>query len=327
MVERELNNLEEATRYLADGIELCKQVGFIFDQVVGYSTLARVLHAQNDQDGAHQALQSAERLSQMMKGYVFARRWVEDCKVRLWSAQDRVSDIAGWIQETDLRLDDRLNFGRELEHIILARALVAVGRERAREPHLDDALELLARLLDIAQSAGWIGKAIEIRVLQALAHQGRGDTDAALAALGPALANAEPQGYVRAFVDEGPPMTSLLHEAAARGIAPDYARTLLAAFGDQTKDEEPALSLPKGRKTEPADSSFVVRPSAIVEPLSDREIEVLHLLADGLTNREIADRLFLALSTVKVHTRNIYGKLGVHSRTQAVMRARELGLL
>jgi LuxR family maltose regulon positive regulatory protein len=336
LVHRELNNLEEAARHLADGIDLCKQVGYMFDQVVGYSTLARVLQAEQDRDGARRALQNAEQSSQKMKGYVFARRWVEDCKVRLWSAQDQVPHIAGWIQETDLCLDDQINFGRELEHIILARALVAVGREQVDGPHLHDALDLLARLLDMAESAGWMGKAIEIRALQALAHQGLGDTGAALSALGPALSKAKPRGYVRVFVDEGPPMASLLREAAARGISPDYARRLLAAIEDTTKDEGPALSgaeelalsPPKGRMTEAAGSSSAIpRSSSVVEPLSDREIEVLHLIADGLANREVAERLFLALSTVKVHTRNIYGKLGVHSRTQAVKRARALGLL
>jgi LuxR family maltose regulon positive regulatory protein len=113
LVHRELNNLEEAARHLADGIDLCRQVGYMFDQVVGYSTLARVLHAKGDWDGARRAFQSAKQSSQKMKGYVFARRWVEDCQVRLWSAQGRVSEIARWTQETDLRVDDPLNFGRE----------------------------------------------------------------------------------------------------------------------------------------------------------------------------------------------------------------------
>jgi LuxR family maltose regulon positive regulatory protein len=191
----------------------------------------------------------------------------------------------------------------------------------AREPYLDDALDLLARLLEMAESRGWVGKAIEIRVLQALALQVRDDTNEALTVLGRTLSNAEPLGYVRTFVDEGPPMARLLHEAAARGIAPGYTRTLLAAFEDATQDES-AASVRRSFDRLRAGSS-----PSIVESLSEREIEVLHLLAEGLTNREIAERLFLALSTVKVHTRNIYGKLGVHSRTQAVTRAQELGLL
>jgi len=126
-------------------------------------------------------------------------------------------------------------------------------------------------------------------------------------------------------VDEGPPMAQLLYQAAACGMMPDYTAKLLAAFEDATKDEEPALIPPKGRTTGLAPSSSVVRPSSLVEPLSERE--VLQLIAEGLTNREIAARLFLALNTVKAHSRNIYGKLGVHSRTQAVARARALGLL
>jgi LuxR family maltose regulon positive regulatory protein len=312
LVHRERNNLDEAVRQLALGIDLCKQVGYMFDQVVAFSTLARVLQAQQDRDGARHALQSARETSRKMKGYLFARRWVEDAQVRLWSARGRVAELVHWIQETELAADDQPGFARELEHIILARALVAVGLERPGEPHLHAALDLLGRLLEVADAAGWCGKAIEIRVLQALALQGRGDTSAALSALERALASAGPRGFVRIFVDEGPTMAGLLHQAAARGIAPDYSRLLLAAFEETTKDESKAS---------------VHRPSSIVEPLSDRETEVLGLIAQGLTNREIAERLFLAVSTVKVHTRNIYGKLGVHSRTQAVTQARELGLL
>jgi LuxR family maltose regulon positive regulatory protein len=320
-VYREWNSLDAVVRHLVEGIDLCAQVGSLFDQVVGYTVLARVRQALQDPEGAGNALRSAERLSMKMKGYVFARRWVEDCQVRLWAAQGRVSEINLWIQETDLGVDDPVSFVRELEHIILARALVAVGREQPEERYLDGALDLLARLLEMAGSRGWVGKAIEVLVLEALAHQGRGDTDAALVALERALSGAEPRGYVRTFVDEGPRMASLLHEAAARGLAPDYVQRLLAAFVEAPDTDSPGA-------TEAAPASVGHRPpSALVESLTERELEVLQLIAEGLSNREIADRLVLALSTVKVHTRNIYGKLGVHSRTQAVIRARELDLL
>jgi LuxR family maltose regulon positive regulatory protein len=324
-VYREWNNPEAAARHLVEGIDLCAQVGYIMDQVVGYTTLARVLQAEQDWDGARKALQNAEQLSLKMKGYVLARRLVEDCQVRLWSAQDRVSEIARWTQETELSVDDEISFVRELEHIILARALVALGREQAGEPYLDGALDLLARLLEAAESAGWMGKAIEILVLQAIAlhhraaHQEQGNYDAALGALKRALSLAEPEGYVRTFVDEDPAMASLLYEAAVRGIAPDYARRLLAAFGDPPKDE--------GRKMKEQTAASVIHPSPVVEPLSERELEVLGLIAQGFSNREIAERLCLALNTVKVHTRNIYGKLGVHNRTQAVAKTQRLNLL
>jgi LuxR family maltose regulon positive regulatory protein len=321
-VYREWDNPEVAARHLVDGIELCKQVGYIMDQVVGYTTLARVLQAKHDWDGARKALQRAERLSLKMKGYVYARRWVEDCQVRLWSAhaggeakQIRVSELARWIQETDLRVGDELGFARELEHIILARALVALGRERAGEPHLDMALDLLTRLRKIAETAGWMGKSIEILVLQALAHQGHGDTDKALNALERALSFAEPEGYVRTFVDEGPPMKRLLRALSGlqTAVSQLYLDRLLAAFAEATKADDSSIA--------PGP------PSALVEPLSKRELEVLRLVGEGLSNREIAQRLFVAPNTVKVHTRNIYGKLGVHNRTEATARARELGLL
>ncbi|NIQ75433.1 MAG: hypothetical protein GWN67_12460 [Phycisphaerae bacterium] len=129
-----------------------------------------------------------------------------------------------------------------------------------------------------------------------------------------ALTLAEPGGFTRIFVDEGPPMARLLYEAVARGIAPDYARRLLTAFPVTEPQQTDPL------KTQAPESD-------LIEPLSERELEVLQLIAEGLTNPEIAARLFLTLNTVKVHTRNIYGKLDAHNRTQAVARARALGIL
>jgi LuxR family maltose regulon positive regulatory protein len=125
-----------------------------------------------------------------------------------------------------------------------------------------------------------------------------------------ALTLAEPEGYVRIFVDEGPPLARLLHEAASRGIAPGYTRRLLAALSPEP--EQPSPSIPQ---------------SVLVEPLSERELEVLQHIAEGFTNQEIADRLYLSLYTVKAHARSIYDKLDAHSRTQVVARARDLGIL
>jgi LuxR family maltose regulon positive regulatory protein len=159
---------------------------------------------------------------------------------------------------------------------------------------------------------------IEILNLQALAFQSSGEVPQALTALERALTLAEPEGFVRTFVDEGPPMANLLHQAAARGMMPDYTARLLAAF--QPADD--------GLQTTGHSSLAANRRSSdLAEPLSEREIEILQLIAEGLSNREIATRLYLSLNTVKAHTRNIYGKLGVHSRTQAVAKARALGVL
>jgi LuxR family maltose regulon positive regulatory protein len=150
-----------------------------------------------------------------------------------------------------------------------------------------------------------------------------------------ALGLAEPEGFVRTLVDEGPPMARLLRALSDRQSAASqsYLHKLLAVFEKEAIAKEPALRqsegpMPEGRTTGSIPLSSIHRPpSPLVEPLSERELEVLRLIAEGLSNREIAQRLFLALNTVKVHTRNIYGKLGVHNRTQAVMQARDLGLL
>ncbi|MFC1975770.1 LuxR C-terminal-related transcriptional regulator [Chloroflexota bacterium] len=151
-------------------------------------------------------------------------------------------------------------------------------------------------------------------MLQALTFQAGGDTDQAMTTLEKALTLAEPEGFIRIFVDEGPSMARLLYEAVKRGILPDYTSRLLAAF--------PIV------EPEQADRSNTQIPtSELVEPLSERELEVLQLIAKGLSNQEIATKLFLSLHTVKTHTRNIYSKLNAHNRTEAVARARSVGIL
>jgi LuxR family maltose regulon positive regulatory protein len=149
-------------------------------------------------------------------------------------------------------------------------------------------------------------------MLKALALQARRNTTEALQSLKQSLVLAEPEGYVRVFVDEGTPMATLLRQAAAYGVAPDYVNKLLAHFEGETKDEE--------RKTEAS-------PSSLVEPLTKREREVLGLVVGGLSNQEIADALFISVGTVKTHVHNIYGKLGVRDRPQAIARAGKLNLV
>ena len=196
---------------------------------------------------------------------------------------------------------------RELEYVALTRVLIAQGR-------LGEAVRKLQRLLEEAEAGEHTSRMIEILNLQALALQAEGDADQAVTKLERALALAEPAGFVRIFVDEGPPMARLLYEALLREIAPDYVRQLLAAFPSAEPEQAEA-------------TSSQVPETDLIEPLSERELEVLELIAQGLTNREIASRLFLSLNTVKAHTRNLYGKLGIHSRTQAVAKAQALGVL
>jgi LuxR family transcriptional regulator, maltose regulon positive regulatory protein len=163
------------------------------------------------------------------------------------------------------------------------------------------------------EAKGWADERLKAMVLQAVALYAHHEEDKAIQVLGDALTLAEPGGFIRLFVDEGAPMVKLLSIAARQNIKPDYINKLLAVFKAGVKDERP--------------TSSVLSPSSLVEPLSPRELEVLRLIAQGLSNQEICDRLFLALSTVKGHSRIIFDKLAVHNRTEAAARARELGLL
>jgi LuxR family maltose regulon positive regulatory protein len=172
---------------------------------------------------------------------------------------------------------------------------------------------LLDRLLDAAGTGERTGSVIEILVLQALAHEAENDIARAIEALERALTLAEPEDYVRVFVGEGAPLARLLKEAWARGIRPDYAAKLLAAYSAQEQTPEDVKA---GSTADP-----------LANLLSQRELEVMQLIAEGLSNREISERLFLALDTVKGHNRRIFGKLQVQSRTEAIARARELSLL
>lgn len=178
------------------------------------------------------------------------------------------------------------------------------------------AVTLLERLLGAAEAGERMGSVIDILVLQALAREARDDIAGAIEPLSRALALAEPEGFVRTFVDEGAPMRRLLAEAVRRGVRPDYPRRLLAEFD--------ASGSPSERPHRRAAASPA---PPLAEPLSDREIDVLQLIIEGLSNREIADRLFLALDTVKGHNRRLFAKLGVQRRTEAIARAHELDLL
>ena len=217
------------------------------------------------------------------------------------------AEAGAWARERSLSAEDDLSYLREFEHITLARVLLARSRQDRADGSALEALELLGRLLRAAEEGQRTGSVIEILVLQALAHQIAGDVPAALVPLERALTLAEPEGYVRMFVDEGPPMAALLEAAAKHGVARTYVRRLLAAFGR-----------PEGRVRVNQD---------LVEPLSERELDVLRLLATDLDGPDIARELVVSLNTVRTHTKNIYAKLGVNNRRAAVRRAVELDLL
>ena len=196
---------------------------------------------------------------------------------------------------------------REFEHITLATVLLAQGIHDGGDHTVAGAADLTERLLGAAEHGGRNGSAIEILVVQALARHARGDLAGAIASLDRAVALAEPEGYVRVFIDAGPRMAALLKLAARQRNAPGYVRRLLAAI--VTAEGPPARGQP------------------LIEPLSERELEVLRLLQSDLDGPDIARELVVSLSTVRTHTQNIYAKLGVNSRRAAIHRAAELDLL
>ena len=212
------------------------------------------------------------------------------------------------MRERGLSVDDDLSYVGEYEHITLARVLLARGT-RVHDPRsIQQAVALLERLLVAAETGGRWRSVIEILILQALAQHERGRSTAGLEPLGRALTTAEPDGYVRSFVGEGAPMAEMLAAAAKRGITPEYVRRLR-------------------RRLRTKRSSLSAMDRSLAEPLSERELDVLRLLASDLDGPGIADELVVGLSTVRSHTKSIYAKLGVNSRRAAVRRGEELGLL
>jgi LuxR family maltose regulon positive regulatory protein len=270
---------------------------------------ARLDETQGDLQGALDQLDEAER--SFVRSPLPDFRPISALKARIWATRGRVAEALEWARERGLSADDDLSYLREFEHMTVARVLIAQDASERVDCAVDDATSLLERLLHAAEEGGRMGSVIEILAMQALAHQALGNTELALAPLERAVSLAEPEGYVRVFVDEGPPMSRLLQEAASRGVATDGARRLLAAFPSAERGGSgPSRDRCEGKGL-----------------LSDREVEVLQHIAAGLTNREIAEKLYLSLYTVKAHARSIYDKLDAHSRTQAVANARDLGIL
>ncbi|MCL4863150.1 MAG: AAA family ATPase [Caldilineaceae bacterium] len=325
-LHRERNELTTATQYLLKSKEMGEHTGFPQYPYRWRVAMARIREAEGDLDGALDLLHEAERL--YVSDFYPNVRPVSALKTRVWVAQGRLSEALNWAHEQGLSIHDDLTYLREFEHITLARVLLA----RYQHDHLDHALleavGLLERLLEAAeagaQGAPRMGRVIEILLLQALAHQLQDDLPAALVPLQRALTLAEPEGYVRIFVDAGEAMR-LLIVASRSWIAEQlgsaqnkkltlYADKLLVGFGHQPAKVDNAL----------ADESPKIQ--NLVEPLSERELDVLRLLRTDLSGPEMARQLIVSLNTLHTHTKNIYSKLGVNNRRAAVRRAEELDL-
>jgi LuxR family maltose regulon positive regulatory protein len=312
----ERGDLDSALKHATDGIDLCRQLVYTPPLVAGLLTLAWVRQAQGDRAGALDAVGQAERL-QLSPVAVGLLNPVPAERARLALAQGDVDAAVRWARGRGLRAEDEPSYPRQHEHLVLARVLLA-----RQVP--EQALGLLERLHAGAAAQGRTGSVIEVRALQALALSAGGDQDGALAALAEAIALAAPEGYLRVFVDEGSPMAALL-------------RQLLA---DRRQDRPAAAAAPRDHLARLVDAfeqaGLPVRPpvrrggvvvTGLVEPLTERELDVLRLLSAGAPNRAIAEDLVITLDTVKRHLSHLFSKLEVANRTQAVTRARELGLL
>jgi LuxR family transcriptional regulator, maltose regulon positive regulatory protein len=301
--------LEAALRHATSGIELCRQLAYTRPLAAGLAILAGTRQAQGDSAGALAAIGEAERV-ELSPAAVGLFNPVPTQRARLLLAQGEVAQAACWVRERRLGVEDQPSYPREGEYLVLARVLLA-------EQTPERALGLVERWLALAVTQGRTGSIIELRALQALALAASGDERGALAALAEALALARPEGYLRVFVDEGAPMATLLGAgppgALASQVPLDYLRRLTDAF------QQAGVASPRqGRRG---------AVPGLVEPLSERELEVLGLLAVGRSNQQIAEELVVALDTAKKHVSHILDKLGVVNRTQAVARARELQLL
>jgi LuxR family maltose regulon positive regulatory protein len=291
----EWNNLDAAHRHGQQSVQLARQEENTDRFVSCKVFLARLKLAQGDVVGAAAMLAEADQ-SVRQHNFVYRMAEVAAAQVRTLLHQGNLEAAAHLAEAHDLPISQ-------------ARVHLAQGDSSA-------ALAALGPWRRQVEANNWQDEQLKVMVLQVVAHDAHGEKDVAAQLLCEALALAEPGGFIRTFVDEGPPMARLIHRAAARGIMPNYTRKLLAAFEAEEQKSEGISYLSPAPPAQP-----------LIEPLSEREIQVLELVAEGLTNQEIANRLYLALNTVKVHTRNINGKLGVHNRTQAVARARVLGIL
>jgi len=292
----EWNDLEAAEQHARQSLHLARQYERVIDRfVVCEVFLARLKLAQGDAVGAAALLAEAGQ-SARQNNFVARLPEVAATQVLLWLRQGHLAAAAQLVETHDLPLSQ-------------ARVHLAQGDPTA-------ALAALAPWCRQVEARGWADERLKVLVLQAVALQAQGDQDQAVQVLGEALALAEPGGFIRTFVDEGRPMAHLLAAAGAREVMPDSIGKVLAVFEAEAQQREDTSYRPPASPAQP-----------LIEPLSPREVEVLQLIAQGLSNQAMSERLFLALSTVKGHNRNIFGKLQVQRRTEAVARARELGLL
>ncbi len=316
-VAREWNDLEGALRYFSEAVDMFARFSD-FGIPIACLSIARIKAAQADWASAQEFLDRARQYTQASTAARMNTRLVDGVQARFWIMRRELGPAESWAHEKGL-------IEHPLTEIIQAGGLNAAASEFIQSDYQalarlfmaqnkpDSALEVLDLLEKAAESLGYLRRVIHILVLKALALGQKKAKRPAVEVLGRALALAEPEGYLQVYLEEGEPMARLVKQALSQGLSPDYAKKILAVF---TRQGKAAVVTVQNSPAEP-----------LLEPLSEREIEVLALIAAGLSNREICARLHISLSTVKGHTASIYGKLGVNSRTQAVSEATRLSIL
>ncbi|QYF73221.1 LuxR C-terminal-related transcriptional regulator [Cryobacterium sp. PAMC25264] len=308
---REQNDLPAALAHLAASEALGEPAHSHENRYRWFVSMARIRQAEGDPEAALELLGTAEQ--DYRRGFLPELRPIDAQTARVWIGQGRLDEATAWVTARGLSSTDAPVYLREFEHLTLARLLIAAHRAAPGTGRLREALHLLGRLLATAETGHRWGSVTEIQLLQALAHAANGDTIRALESLEQALRRAEPEGYCRLFLDEGEPLVALLRNASAAGISPAVVQRL----SNTIAPDEGAL--PLGESAAPA--------GGLAEPLSERERQVLRLLASELSGPDIARELYISLNTLRTHTRHIFGKLDVNSRPAAVRRAEALGLL
>ena len=312
LLYHEMQDDESAARHFQMSMELGQQSLLQDWSYRKYLALARLKEFEGDLDSALNFLEDAQPF--YLRSLIPNTHPIDAIKVKIYLKQGRLSKAQEWVGKYKLSASDEISYLREFEHITLARLLLAEYQVDRKESHVKNALSLLNRLLKAAEDQNRMGSILEIQIVAALSYRALGSTSQAFTSLKHALTLARPEGFVRIFVGEGEPMQSLLSdfrrslEKQARGKShelTEYVVKLLSAFAQPKEKQQ----------------------SKLVEPLSKRELEILQLIAQGLSNGEISKRLFLALNTIKGHNRVIFDKLQAQNRTEAVARARELDLL
>jgi LuxR family maltose regulon positive regulatory protein len=316
---REWNELEQAANSCREGIELAKYLRE-GAAISGYITLARINQAWGDLQVSRAAIEKARELARQTEGTGLDDLYEAVYRAALDIKQGNFSPVEAWFQQrgltgefdpADLEKKDDYYKYHVLKYELLVLARWFIARDQPQK-----ALSLLDVLRSKMEEQGRVHLVIETLLLSALAQKIMGDPGLALSDFERCLHLAEPGGYVRLFLDEGPAVRPLLQAAAHSETASEYSRRLLAPWRPR-----------RGLLIEGFPQKSSSSTPSLVEPLSERELELLKLIEAGLSNQEIAQRLFISLPTVKWHTSNIYSKLGVRSRTQSLIQARSLGIL